>query len=641
MTGGVSIHVPANGASSELEPLRRFGLVVLTWALIGLAQPGVLRPDGFGHLAFFAIGPWAWAARQPGRRAFLVEWAGHAIGLAGVFHWMIAFLPGILAPMSIVPALYPAFAGIALRRSSRTFPLALLAPAAWLLAEVVRWTLPVPFSFGWFRLGMLMHDTEWIVGSAAVVGTWGLSWGLAALGGWAADVARALTRPEGTPSRLLVSTVFGLGPLAGLVALDQAFGAPGTEPGPDVLIVQPGIEQEIKAARRDPFRDMYVPQVTRTLQAIYETRPADATGDEAQPDLVLWGETFLPGKMSSDAVRAAFKGGARPAEWARSRALTRDEIEYADLVSRELASALFGKSELRQRGPGIWRETFAAPDGPEWADRVARSEPLLPPGTSFLSGVEAWTVIDEDGEPELRSVNGVALWSPDGEMSDVVSKVHVVPGGESSDPLRGIPFVLDAIRAVANNVPDFVGEDESGVLTLETRSGDAYRMGILVCYDNAFDDVFAAPLRRSGLEFFVIVSNEAWYDDSVEMDHMLAFSRVAAAATHRSIVRATNSGISCVVDPNGRVLRILESAEGSDKAPARKMVAGALRTRVPVIARSNAAAGTATPFAATEPWQPLGWGGLAGSILLLGVLLGLRDVRKVARGMGYQESETA
>ena len=265
-------------------------------------------------MAFFAVGPWAWAARQPGRRAFLAEWGGHAIGLAGVFHWMIAFLPGILIPMSIVPALYPALAGIALRRASRAVPLALLAPAAWMLAEVVRWALPVPLSFGWFRLGMLMHDTEWIVGSAAVLGTWGLGWGLAALGGWAADVARALTRPEGTPARLVASTIFGLGPLAGLVALDQAFTAPRTVPGPDVVIVQSGIEQEIKAARRDPFRDIYVPQVTRTLQAIYETRPAGVVGDDAPPRLGALGRDVLARedgeRRSAFGVRERCQAGA-------------------------------------------------------------------------------------------------------------------------------------------------------------------------------------------------------------------------------------------------------------------------------------------------------------------------------------------
>ena len=55
--------------------------------------------------------------------------------------------------------------------------------------------------------------------------------------------------------------------VAGLAALDAAAAPPALRDGPDVLVVQPGIEQEIKAAGLDPFRDMYVPQVTRTLCA--------------------------------------------------------------------------------------------------------------------------------------------------------------------------------------------------------------------------------------------------------------------------------------------------------------------------------------------------------------------------------------
>lgn len=611
---------------------RRFALVALTWLLIGLAQPGVLRPDGFGHLAFFAVAPWAWAACRPGRKAFLAEWGAHTLGLAGVFYWMVAFMPGLLVPMSLVPALYPALVGLLLRRAPATWPLALLAPAAWMLAEVVRWSLPVPASFGWFRLGMLMHDTEWIVGSAAVFGTWGLTWGLAALGGWAADVARALTRPEGTRSGLILATLFGLGPLSGLVFLDQTIGAPDTEPGPDVLIVQPGIEQEIKAAGVDPFHDMYVPQVTRTLQGIYETQAPGAVGDDAYPDLILWGETFLPGKLAPPAVFEAFDKGARTAAWARKEPLNRMELRFYDRLARDLAAALFGKSRMKASDPRLWRSTFGAENGPEWGDRVGLFEPLIPPGTSFLTGVEAWTLLDVDdsGAQELRSMNGVALWSADGTMSEIASKVHVVPGGESSDPLRGIPFVIEAIRKVARNVPDFVGADRPTVLNLQTRSDGNFQFGVLICFDNAFDDVFATPFADDGVDFFVIASNEAWYEDSPLMDHMLAFSRIAAAATHRAVVRATNSGISCVVGPDGRVTAMLteEGPEGLSSQTlggARKMVSGVLRARIPVLDRSGTWAGATTPFVQSEPWQGFAWGGLGALILLLAALVGARS----------------
>lgn len=632
--------------ASISRPSTRFLATVITWALIALAQPGVLRPDGFGHLAFFAVGPWAWAASRavhPGRarRSFLAEWAGHSLGLASVFFWMLDFLPWILIPMSVIPALYPALAGILLRRASGRLPLALTAAAAWTLAEVVRYTLPVPLSFGWFRLGMLMHDTAWLVGSAATFGTWGLTWGMAALGGFAADVARAVSRPEGTPSRLLPAAVFGLGPLAGLIGLTVSAWSDvqkPTRPGPDILIVQPGIEQEIKAQRRDPFQDLYVPQVDRTKQALLDLDPADKTRqvlDDRHPDLVLWGETFLPGKLFPPEARTAFEKGARPSAIARSRELTLGEAELEDFYARQLVQALFGRSTMARQHPGMWRATFGAPEGPEWADRVAAGEPLLPPGTWFFSGVEAWGVRETDDGPELASVNAAALWSPRGERSELASKVHLVPGGESIDALRFLPFVVEAIQKVASNVPDFVSDEEVEVFSFTTREGETYRFGVSICFDNAFDDVFTAPLAEGGsgaVDFFVIASNEAWYGDSPLMDHMLAFSRIAAAATHKPIVRATNSGISAVIDPWGSARDVLE-VDGR-----RKMVAGALRARVPLPGRTESPV-EATFFARTQHVQWLWWGGGSALLLALGMLLGGRRTSDFDQNGGDRTAE--
>ena len=106
---------------------------------------------------------------------------------------------------------------------------------------------------------------------------------------------------------------------------------------------------------------------------------------------------------------------------------------------------------------------------------------------------------------------------------------------------------------------------------------------------------------------------------------MLAFSRVHAASVQRAIVRATNSGISCVVGPDGTVERLLEE-EGR-----RKMISGALRATVPVPASGRGAAG-ATFFARTQPLQPWAFGGAGLLLLLAALVVGRR------RGPGEQES---
>ena len=59
----------------------------------------------------------------------------------------------------------------------------------------------------------------------------------------------------------------------------------------------------------DHLVDLFGPQVTRTLEALIRTRPAAG----GAPDVVMWGETFLPGKLLGPGVLEAHRRGGRPA----------------------------------------------------------------------------------------------------------------------------------------------------------------------------------------------------------------------------------------------------------------------------------------------------------------------------------------
>ena len=109
-----------------------------------------------------------------------------------------------------------------------------------------------------------------------------------------------------------------------------------------------------------------------------------------------------------------------------------------------------------------------------------------------------------------------------------------------------------------------------------TNGAGTWRIGVSVCFDNAFEDPYTRAVRAGALDFHLICSNEAWYEESFEYDQMLAFSRLIAIATGRSVVRATNAGVSAVFDPAGRELERLVVG-GRDR-----MVSGTLRADVPV-----------------------------------------------------------
>jgi apolipoprotein N-acyltransferase len=287
---------------------------------------------------------------------------------------------------------------------------------------------------------------------------------------------------------------------------------------------------------------------------------------------------MFPYPLAEKGLAQAFDRGARPPPWAKYQ-LTREWIDGMDGVeSTWVRGRMFG------------------PHG------------VLPQGTSFLAGVEYLAF--HDGE--VRRQNAILLWDPAGERAGVAGKIHLVPGAEYLCGAERIPFVRSTVESVAGYVPDLLAFDRTKVLEIRARDGRTYRFGATVCFDNSYDDPYTAPLRAGDLDFHLVCSNEAWYEKSFEYDQMVAFSRLIAISTGRSIVRATNAGISVVLDPEGNEVARL-SVGGDDR-----MVSGTLAAVVPVPA--HGAEQPRTPFVRLEN----GWLGLW---LLLPFLLGFFVVR--------------
>lgn len=497
--------------------------------------------DGLWFVAAVALVPWALWCSRPGKRAFAAEWLAAAVGISAICFWSTYVIWITLIAVALVPATYMACAGILLRRLARTLPLALATPAAWIALETLRLVVEPPFGFGWLRLGHHAHAELWLAGSARVFGTAGVGFALAALAGGIADLWRA--RTWGVPfARLRFALVCALAPFLTCVLLAFATSAPPTVDGPRLLLVQPAFAQERKMARQSD-EEMLRELLTLTRQGVTDAQRA------GEPlDVVAWGETIFPYDLGSPDLVAAFDAGARSVPWA-AREYTREDVVNMAEAERLLVSGyLFG---LDRRGA------------------------ILPRGASFVTGVEYYAV--RDGA--LRRSNAIVAWNPAGERSGIGGKVHLVPGAEHLAGLERFGWVRDAAFALAGYVPDLVSFDVPRVVSISGREGRAWRVGLTVCFDNAFEDVYADPVRDEGLEFHLVASNEAWYRESWEYDQMMAMSHLVAIETGRSFVRATNAGITAVIGPDGRERARLEVL-GRDR-----MVAGTLRAVVPVPAR--------------------------------------------------------
>jgi apolipoprotein N-acyltransferase len=290
---------------------------------------------------------------------------------------------------------------------------------------------------------------------------------------------------------------------------------------------------------------------------------------------------MFPYPLADPGLAAAYARGVRSPEWAR------DQIDEA------------------------WIRDMGTVEA-EWIrGRILGAQGVLPPGTSFLTGVEHHVV--HDGA--IRRQNAVVLFGPDGSRAGLGGKVHLVPGAENLCGLERLAFVRSMVESVAGYVPDLLPFDGTRVLDLRTREGKLYRFGTTVCFDNCYDDPYTAPLREGDLDFHLVCSNEAWYETSFEFDQMVAFSRLLAIATGRSFVRATNAGISLALDPSGREIARLESIPpaGRPAGTGDRMVPGTLVVTVPV--PDAAVAGERTAYVRFErAWLAL----FLGLPLLLG-----------------------
>lgn len=132
-----------------------------------------------------------------------------------------------------------------------------------------------------------------------------------------------------------------------------------------------------------------------------------------------------------------------------------------------------------------------------------------------------------------------------GSAEDRYDKRHLVPFGEFL-PLRALLGPL--LEWFEVPMSDFSrGEAERPLLRVGQRLA-----GVSICYEDAFGAELVEALPEA--EFLINVSNDAWFGDSLAPHQHLQIARMRALETRRYLLRATNTGISAIIDARAQVL---------------------------------------------------------------------------------------
>ena len=204
--------------------------------------------------------------------------------------------------------------------------------------------------------------------------------------------------------------------------------------------------------------------------------------------------------------------------------------------------------ELRQKGAElvVWSEssvTFAVPEamyGPFMKDRVSGSA-----GVPLIFGAVVYRV-DPDRE---RWFNTALSSNQKGDVTARYDKHYLLAFGEY------LPFgeELPILHKWSPNSGRFSKGKEFSPL-LFTRDGKDHKLGTLICYEDILPRFTNDLVNEAKPDLLVNITNDAWFGDTLEPWQHLALAKMRAVEHHRYLVRATNSGVSAVIDPVGRTL---------------------------------------------------------------------------------------
>lgn len=76
----------------------------------------------------------------------------------------------------------------------------------------------------------------------------------------------------------------------------------------------------------------------------------------------------------------------------------------------------------------------------------------------------------------------------------------------------------------------------------------------VVCYGSIYGD-FVATQCRKGAQVIFVITNDGWWGNSPGYKQHASFARLRAVETHRYVAQSANTGISCIINERGDVVK--------------------------------------------------------------------------------------
>ncbi len=497
--GSVPVETPEEREARRRARGFRVVLSVLSGAMLGCSFP----PLPLGVLACFGLIPLLIVLSETDRigpslrYGYLAMLVFHAITLNWTGDYVEARDPYMMIAGGLTMVAHPLFYFIPLslyvlvrRRLGEGFALAAL-PFLWVGYEYSH--ALSEWSFPWLTIGNSQTYDLARIQMVSVTGVYGLSFWILVLNVIGYQLYRTLrAAPSLRPS---VRNVSWLAALLLVFELPRVYGAwvlsgADTVPSDSSRAVTVGMIQ----ANVDPWLKWEGGAATLGLYERLTTRLVDSAGKK--PDLILWPETAVPYDV------------------------------------------------LYESNQGLRRSLEAV---------------VASIGTPVLTGMPHFVVYPDSAQapPSARRMfttgerydafNAAALFQPGTEEVPWYGKMKMVPLAERV-PYADLFSSLDFLRWGVGIGGWQIGPDT----TIFVLRGNGARFSTMICYESVYPG-FVAAFVRKGAEFITLITIDSWWDHMSGAYQHQQFAVLRAVENRRWIARCAVGGISCYIDPFGRV----------------------------------------------------------------------------------------
>lgn len=387
-------------------------------------------------------------------------------------------------------------------------PLMAAAPAIWVGLEFVR--AHILTGFPWYYLAHTQHRALPLIQIADTTGALGVSVLIALVNAWLVDLrtlpllqatpqGNRLTRPQLVRAVIVVVAVTATAGYGWLRITTARF-----QDGPRIALLQSNLEQSRKTASNSEF-------ILRTYKALVEL----AVRDNKKLDLIVWPETAYPLPFVI-----------------RDPQLTESEFERQ------------ARAYDSNRGREFWNDWEAQSSSflHGWADQIR--VPMLVGSTTYDFRASGFS-----------KVNAAILFEPKLKAIQHYAKIHLVPFGEYVPFIELFPWLTALTPYRDGTIP---------VLTFGTKPAwfqlGQFRFATAICFEDTVPQLVRRFFQGQGArqpDVVLNISNDGWFHGSSEHDIHLATSVFRAIENRVPLARAVNTGISALIDGNGRVIAAL------------------------------------------------------------------------------------